>query len=158
MRSKYIDLLGEIKTRGLQYNSDTGVFSWVTGRVCGYIMDGYLVISVAGTQYRAHRLAFLIMTGSIPAYVDHINRCRSDNRWCNLRVATKAENCRNASKRKDNTSGIKGVSWNKEKSKYRAYIMLDRKQIHLGFFDTKDAAYIAYKEAAKTYHKNFANY
>lgn len=158
MRSKCTDLLGEIKTRGLRYNPDTGVFSWVTGRTCGYIRDGYLVISVAGTQYGAHRLAFLIMTGSIPLYVDHINRCRSDNRWCNLREATKAENCRNSSKRKDNTSGVKGVSWNKEKSKYRAYIMFDHKQIHLGFFDTKDAARTAYIEAAKTYHKNFANY
>ncbi len=70
---------------------------------------------------------------------DHINRNGLDNRRCNLRLATASQNGCNTGKRKDNTSGYKGVCW--DHKKWRAYIRVNGKRIHLGLFDDiKDAA------------------
>lgn len=71
---------------------------------------GYIDIRIDGRSFKAHRLAFLYMTGRWPsAVVDHANRDPGDNRWANLREASNAENCANASLRRDNTVGAKGV-------------------------------------------------
>lgn len=79
----------------LTYDPETGVFIWrgwrsgsaVAGSVAGSLhSDGYVCIKIGRCLYRAHRLAFLYMTGSRPiGQVDHINMNRADNRWCNLR-------------------------------------------------------------------------
>lgn len=73
--------------------------------------------------------------------VDHINRNGIDNRKCNLRLVTKAQNMMNKFAPKNNKSGFKGVSWLARNRKWRAYINFNYKQIHLGLFeDKKDAA------------------
>lgn len=87
---------------------------------------------------------------------DHIdgnplNNCRS-----NLRLATPAENARNRGKQRDNTSGFKGVHWNKQRRNWRAQIKINQKGIHLGVFDTPEEAYAAYCKAAKELHGEFA--
>lgn len=66
---------------------------------------------------------------------DHINRDRADNRRSNLRPATRTENRRNIGLQCNNTSGVKGVYWDKKSGKWRAHIRVDGKFIHLGFFD-----------------------
>src|SRR3546814_1707207 len=89
------------------------------------------------------------MTGKWPpGEVDHRNGARDDNRWCNLRKATKAQNQANARRRRDNTSGVKGVTWNKARKKWVAQIQAGGKRMSLGGFPTIDAADNAYQKAA----------
>jgi hypothetical protein len=83
---------------------------------------------------------------------DGLNNCRS-----NLRAATVAQNQQNRGKPKNNSSGFKGVGWHKKTSKWRAYIRVQRVQRHLGFFNTKEEAAEAYRQAAEKIHKEYAN-
>lgn len=84
--------------------------------------------------------------------VDHISCDKLDNRRSNLRVVTPHQNCFNRGKNSNNRSGHKGVCWHSIGKKWRAYINLDRKQIHLGLFDDKMEAHKAYQRAASKYH------
>jgi hypothetical protein len=88
--------------------------------------------------------------------VDHINGNGLDNRRSNLRLATVAENNRNANKSMKPVSGLKGAY--PIRDRWRSYICIDRKQIYLGEYDTAREAHVAYCEAAKKYHGEFANF
>ena len=114
--------------------------------------NGYLVLTLDKT-YLAHRIIWLMQTGDFPEFVDHINHNRSDNSWENLRNSTRQENAINKSVNSNNTSGYLGVSFMPSKNKYRASITKDRKQIHLGLFDTAEEAYQA--RLAANAHYNF---
>jgi hypothetical protein len=87
----------------------------------------------------AHRIAFFLMTGRWPKYVDHINGDKTDNRWCNLREATMAQNKANESLRSSNKSGLKGVSWHKAAGKWEAHGTK-----YLGLYDCPAAAHFVY--------------
>lgn len=89
-----------------------------------------------------HRAAWAIMTGDRPPKkVDHINRDATDNRWENLRDGTGSVNERNAYLSRANTSGVSGVSWNKQHRKWEAYVACKGKKINLGIHsDISDAA------------------
>lgn len=87
---------------------------------------------------------------------DHINGNTLDNRKSNLRACTDAQNTRNQKTRHKSVSGYKGVTWNKPLGKWQAAICVDRKQIHLGFYDSKDVAAVIYNEAAIKHHGSFA--
>ena len=110
--------------------------------------DGYRTGTVGGKTYRAHRVIWLIQTGAWPAdEIDHRNGKRSDNRWCNLRNATKGENQRNQRRRTDNSSGATGVRWHKRDGKWEARLQVDGAYRHLGRFDTKEEAVRAREKA-----------
>lgn len=89
-------------------------------------------------------------------HTDHINGDRIDNRKSNLRVCTNQQNARNAKLRPLNTSGYKGVSWDKSSGRWRAYIKVDYKQLWLGYHHDKRDAARAYNNAAKRYFGEFA--
>ena len=98
--------------------------------------DGYIVFRLDGFTYRAHRVIWLIQTGEWPAKdIDHKNVEEGNNVWSNLRAATRSQNIANTSLYKNNTSGYKGVSYNKNCGKYTAYIKKDGRKLHLGCFD-----------------------
>lgn len=154
-----MDRLTQERLRALlHYDPETGVFTRVksvrgfrAGIEAGALhqASGYVYIGVDRHSYRAHRLAWLYMTGEWPADdLDHINRNRADNRWINLREATRSQNNANARRRCDNTSGVKGVSLDRRHNTWRAYIVVDGRQRHLGRFKTVDAAKEAYARAA----------
>ena len=141
----------------LEYNPDTGVFTWIkstqqtkAGSVAGNKTNqGYIRISVKRKRYLAHRLAYLYTTGNFPENsIDHINHIRHDNRWTNLRDATNSQNHANRVKHKNNKSGYKGVSWHKTNKKWRAKIEYMYKDIHIGYYTTAEEASEAYKKKA----------
>ena len=125
----------------------------------GYLhKEGYILIRIGGRRYKAHRLAFLYMTGRWPKdQIDHINGDRADNRWHNLREATNTENARNRQRlNRNNTSGVTGVYWDKQKGKWRAKIRVNDKLIHLGLFTDKADAIAARQQAEQQHYGEYA--
>ena len=147
----------------LSYNPATGLFVWLQQRhprypvgsqagisetrVPGY---GYVIISLDGMPYKAHRLAWLYVHGEMPAaIVDHINRDKADNRISNLRLATRSENARNINRRRDNTSGITGVNFLPKTNRWTAKLTINGWNHFLGSFATKEEAVAARLKAEK---------
>lgn len=119
---------------------------------------GYF-ISVTGTNHKTAIRLHNFVFGRLPKgfEVDHKNRKKYDNRRCNLRQATRAENNINHGVPKSNTSGYVGVSFSKQKNKYRAYITVKGIQISLGLHTTPEEAYRARLEAEKKYYGEFSS-
>lgn len=107
---------------------------------------------------KVHRIMGLTFLGVTDPdqEVDHINGVRSDNRLDNLRVATNAQNKRNAALRRDSTSGRKGVSWHKRDRRWVASIRKDNVLHRLGRFKDLDEAAKAYDEASVRLHGKFS--
>jgi hypothetical protein len=143
----------------LEYCPFSGQLTWKIGRgraragdSAGCKANGYIQVRFLGKLYYAHRLAYYLMTGTEPAgEIDHINGDTTDNRWNNLRVVTGTVNQRNASRPRNNTSGVNGVSWDSRKKKWKAAITVDRKSIFLGYFNNIDDAAAARKKADEQY-------
>lgn len=150
----------------LHYNPLTGIFTRkiqtshnaLIGAVAGSLKSsGYWGIYIDNHHYRAHRLAWLYVTGMWPNdQIDHINLNKSDNRIANLREATSFQNGGNTRAHKTNTSGIKGVYWYHRLSKWHAQIRINGRRNHLGYFDNIEDAAFAYRKAAHEHFGEFA--
>jgi hypothetical protein len=122
------------------------------------LKDGHVYalrgISTAGkpSMIYMHRLISRAPRGML---VDHMNRDTLDNRRGNLRLATNAQNQANRRLSKNNTSGVKGVSWYEGVGKWVAHITVDRRRIHLGHHDTIEAAARAREAAEIRYQGEF---
>ncbi|KXJ56550.1 MAG: hypothetical protein AXW12_00525 [Thalassospira sp. Nap_22] len=149
----------------LSYDQETGAFTWLSahgpmpkGMTAGTLnKTGYIHIQINGRRYGAHRLAWLWMTGEWPKrQIDHRNNIRNDNRWTNLRKATKSQNCANSLTYKTNTTGFRGVSWHQRDQVYIAAIGGRVNRRHIGTFRSKEDAARAYDEVAKDIFGDFA--
>jgi HNH endonuclease/AP2 domain len=150
----------------LHYDPASGGFRWRVrpsnrvraGDVAGSLASrDYRIIMIDGHSYKASRLAFFYMTGSWPlAGINHINLDHADDRWANLREATRSQIKGNQPAQRNNTSGLKGVSWLKSRSKWQAQIQIDGNQKHLGNFDSPELAHAAYAAAAQLHFGEFA--
>lgn len=160
-------LTREILSQMLKYDPETGVFTWLVkrqpdikpGRIAGCVPadSGYRLIRVLQRNYRAHRLAWLYMTGEFPnSQIDHANGDRADNRWKNLRLASQSQNNANAKLRKNNSTGLKGVEIHKQSGKWCARIAFNGTSKYLGIYDCPAAAHFAYLIAADKLHGEFA--
>lgn len=143
------------------YDPESGVFtSRKLGRAVGFINlpQGYIkicIIDPGKKHYLAHRLAWLYMTGEWPkADIDHRNLDKTDNRWANLRCATRTENFGNRAVRSDSMSGIKGIT--RSGNKWTARVACRGERTYLGTFETKDEAHEAYVNTAKSVFGEFA--
>lgn len=154
----------------IEYRPETGLFYWLVNRnshggkakagaIAGTPSDGYVQIGIDGRHYKAQRLAWLLMTGSFPPkgkVIDHINRDRADNRWANLRLADRTQNCINSGPNPRNTSGVRGVSWSRAKRAWDARISFRGKTILLGTHELIESAIHARKLAEQRYFGEFA--
>lgn len=168
----------ELVRKFLDYDPETGIFLWrwrsakyFSTKAAGKIWNsrfpktvagtpdgkGYFRVRIFGVYYKSHHLAWLYMTGEWPEnHIDHKNLNKSDNRWNNLRIATASQNQANRRAGRNNTSGFKGVSWSKQAKKWRSRFKKDGKETHIGYFDTPEDASLAYSNAAKRIHGEFA--
>lgn len=123
----------------------------------GGMNRGRRTIGLFGRRWLAHRLIFLYHHGVMPDFIDHIDTNIDNNRIENLRQTTKSQNAGNRGKTKSNTSGFKGVWFKKSSQKWGATIQKNRKSMHLGVYETREAAHEAYKKAAIIHFKEFAH-
>jgi hypothetical protein len=129
------------------------------GELAGCVDDstGYLVIGLSNKLLYGHRVAWAISHGEWPdQQIDHINGRKLDNRAENLRCVSQAENSRNSTAKRIGSCDIAGVGFAKRERKWRARIMLDYRDIHLGYFDTMEEAAAARSAALVThgFHPN----
>lgn len=139
------------------YDPQSGDFTWKVsrGRMPAEAKagtrhrEGYLVIKIGKQRHYAHRIAWLLMTGSWPKeQIDHINRNSGDNRWDNLRLASPSENRRN--------NGNRGFSWNPSRGSWQVRITIERKDKWIGHFDCMLDARAAYLRARREHFGEFA--
>lgn len=167
-----MNLTAEYVRERLDYDPETGEFkfkpkvvrqpwdkSWNSRRAgtrAGAInSEGYVEIFLDTRSYKAHRLAWLYVHGEWPdQLIDHIDRCRSNNRISNLRIASDVQNKWNTGLLKSNKSGCAGVLF--RDGKWIARIKANRKAIFLGNFASKDDAISARRAAELRYHGEFS--
>jgi hypothetical protein len=148
----------------LDYDPISGSFTWrVNGRgrfmrkgaIAGAISkDRRRQICIDQKFYSAGSLAWFWMTNEWPPdVVDHINLDAKDDRWSNLRLATYSQNGANARSRR---ADLKGIGFEKRTGRYIAQIKVNYRHMHLGTFDTTEAAHAAYLAAARRYFGEFA--
>ena len=99
-----------------------------------------------------HRLIMKALPGQI---VDHINGNKLDNRKANLRFVDLSQNGMNKITAKNNKSGFRGVCWSSRNKKWRATININKKHIHLGHFESKHDAVVAYYRASKNLFREY---
>ena len=151
----------------LDYNSETGVFTWkvsparqvFSGDIAGTKRkDGYIQIKVKNELILSHRLAWIYMYGYLPKYIDHINGQRDDNRIINIREVSNQQNSLNSKISKNNTSGIKGVYWDKSRNKWTVRLSIDGKCKFFKRFNDLDLAKLVIEEVRIKYHGKYANH
>lgn len=122
-------------------------------RRCGHYRISF---SIDGEEHYAHRLVWLYVYGEWPSgNIDHISGDPSDNRIANLRLATPSQNMMNQKVRSDNSSGTRGVSFDRRLKKWFSYINIDYKRIPLGMFSEIGAAIKAREDAENRYYGEF---
>lgn len=136
----------------LTYNPYTGIFFWknnqgsmIAGTEAGCNRyDGRIQIRIDKKPYLAHRLAWFYSYGYMPENdLDHIDRNPKNNRIDNLREVSRSCNMRNCGNPNTNTSGIKGVCWDKRVGKWQAHITVDIRTYNLGYYHDFDDAVCA---------------
>lgn len=120
--------------------------------------DGRIIVTVLGKPFMAHRLIFMMFHGYLPMEIDHIDCNQQNNQIENLRAANRSQNSCNRGLMKNNTSGVKGVSWNKNSKKWEASCQIQKKQHKLGYFATIEQAEFAVKSFREQNHGKFARH
>jgi hypothetical protein len=138
-----VEVLNEL----LEYDPDTGLLRWKVsrgcdreGKVAGWKDDeGYIRVEIYRKVYKTHRIIWKMIYGEDPEVnkvIDHINQVKDDNRLCNLRLVSILENNLNGGAGKPGATGIKYLSWQKDKKAYRVVV----KRKHIGYSKTLDGA------------------
>lgn len=145
----------------LTYSPYSGLMFWKCGPRKGHhagsrAHHAYLQVYIDGVNYYVHRLAWLYVTGEWPdGVIDHIDGNTTNNSFANLRPATHAENMRNQPLRKKNKWGRTGVRFHPDLGKWHARLMINYREINLGYFLTKEEAVAARESAEIKYFKEF---
>lgn len=137
-------------TRGYTGDIDTGkIYNRFGKEVLTTETNGYLkittIIDKKTINCQQHQFIYYLATGEVVEQLDHINGIRTDNRINNLRPVTKNQN-------QFNKKNVKGYTFCNKMNKWKAYIKIDNKLIHLGYYSKEDWARQAYLDAKEIYH------
>lgn len=136
-----------------------GMGSWHAQFHPGYADGGRFLAECKAKQADGKRTNIYmhraIMDAQPGEEVDHIDVDPLNNQRENLRIVTRSQNCMNTGRRSQNTSGRRGVSWRKDRQKWRARIQVECKEIHLGYFDSLEEASTCHEAARE---KHFGQY
>lgn len=171
------DFSAEFLRRILDYRPETGEFTWKprpeyaprwsvrwAGKPAGAVNLGlgYLIIQIQTgpkeprANFAAHRLAWLYIHGAWPdREIDHANGVRTDNRIENLRLANDSENSCNKARQRNNVSGVTGVWWNSQASRWTAQVSKGGLRVWRKNFATFEDAVAARKERVRQIHGDF---
>lgn len=158
------------------YDPLTGILTWkhqawqspqfngkYAGKIAGTVHEGYIVVGWRSegeprtVYYLAHRLIWKLVTGEEPdEFIDHRDTDKLNNRWVNFRPATNGQNIQNSKLRKDNKTGVKGVTWEESHKAYRAIITANGVHHRLGRFKKISNAEMAINKARAQIHGEFA--
>lgn len=148
-----------------KYDELTGVFSRAiyvggganVGNEAGHIRrDGYRSLSCKRKRILTHRAIWLYVYGEEPSgFMDHINGIKSDNRLCNLRIVNKSQNGLNRDKQANNTTGFKGVCFDKNRNKFMAQTTVNGKHYFIGRFESIEDAMSAYQHFCTKMHGDY---
>lgn len=130
-------------------------FEWLN-QYRWHLNKGY--VARTGPKKRTIRMHREVMQTPVGLLTDHINGNLLDNRRTNLRVCSPADNQHNSRKPRSNTSGFKGVYRGRNGNRWHARIGVNGETIHIGTFDSPEAAHAAYCAAADKHHGEFANH
>lgn len=132
--------------------------SVMAGDIAGSFKKRYWVVRHRKKQFPAHRIVWEMFNGQIPdgMEIDHIDRDSGNNRIENLRLASRVQNMQNTVAHKNNTSGVKNVSWSKQDGKWRVQIRHDGKYKWIGYFSILADAAKAAEKARAEFHGKFA--
>ena len=129
------------------------------GKEAGCVGDrGYSRIVINNKMYRTHRIIFLMHHGYLPTEIDHIDGDKLNNKIENLRAANRSQNLLNKKISNKNTSGVKGVSWCKERNKWEVQMYVNGTKKFVGRFDDLDVAKAMAISFREKNHGEFANH
>ena len=153
--------------KGLWYEESTGL-PWSSKKFLGTCFDfynklkrnigtingGYFLVTLEGKRILWHRLVYEFFNDKIPEGmdVDHKDNNPTNNKIDNLQLLSHKDNSRFRKKSKANKSGYPGVCWHKRDKKWQACITVNKKLLHLGYFDDPAQAHDAYIAAKIKYH------
>lgn len=149
------------------YNPFTGILTWrvstgpraVVGEEAGYVDVNYRKVEVFGQRYLVHRIIWCMVHGVWPDFfIDHENLNKYDNRLSNLRPASRGENNHNRGLLVNNTSGVKGVSWHRQKQQWYARVAYKKVTVFAKMFDLLQDAENAVRFVRQQIHKEYANH
>lgn len=146
------------------YDPATGVLtSHHTGKPIRTKRQVYFIVRIDKTEFRASRVIWKMMTGNDPSDdIDHDNLDRTDNRFGNLREATRRQNVTNKRVRSDSSSGLKGVLYRPARygraERWETYIQVNGRRIYLGSSKSAIEAHAKYRSAALAHFGPFARY
>ena len=149
----------------LSYDPDTGALVWLADRTggikagdpagCSYNMRGYRRVKFRGSGYLSHRVSWFLYHGEQPPKnIDHINGDTSDNRIENLRGVTTTQNQWNSRLRSDNSTGFKGVTFDKRCGSFRA----KASKKYLGSYNTPEEADSVARAFREKHNGEFTNH
>jgi hypothetical protein len=155
---EYLRQIFDYKDGNLYFKKKIGSRGYIGKKVGSLTSKGYLYTTINKKGYLIHRLIFMMFYGYIPNQIDHIDGNSLNNFIENLRPATREENCQNAKLSIANTSGTKGVYWQKSTNKWAISISLNKKRLYFGCFDDLELAELVAQEARDKYHGKFARH
>jgi hypothetical protein len=137
-----------LKDKGYTYNPETGKIYGIYGKEITCKSQGYINLVSIGNfkKLYGHHFAYFMIYGNVDFIeLDHINTIKTDNRISNLRISNRFQQSQNRD--------AKGYYWIERNKKWKSSITVNRKQIHLGYFNTEEEARQAYISAKSVYHR-----